>query len=77
MHWSNNLGRLTQGDALAITLNGVQGNTRYKSKKSICLQTVTDDWGIPLGQCILKGSDSLMGKMVDVLYIGLEDLIIL
>ena len=57
--------------------NNLGRNTRYKSKKSICLQTVTDDRGIPLGQCILKGSDSLMGKMVDVLYIGLEDLIIL
>ena len=75
---SNKLGRNTLGDALAISLNRVQGNTRYKSKKSINLQTVTDDQGVPLGQIILKGSDSEMGMMIDVLNkIGLEDLIIL
>ena len=50
---SNKLGRNTLGDALAISLNRVQGNTRYKSKKSINLQTVTDDQGVPLGQIIL------------------------
>ena len=58
--------------------NKLGRNTRYKSKKSINLQTVTDDQGVPLGQIILKGSDSEMGMMIDVLNkIGLEDLIIL
>jgi hypothetical protein len=49
-------------------------NTKYKSKQSINLQTAVDQHGIPLGFGILKGSDSEISNMVNVLeQIDLED----
>ncbi len=49
-------------------------NTKYKSKNSINLQTVTDEFGIPIGFSILSGSASEIGNMVKVLNdIDIED----
>jgi hypothetical protein len=49
-------------------------NTRYKSKKSINLQAITDEFGIPSGFGILKGSASEISNMIDVLNkINIED----
>jgi len=42
-------------------------NVKYKSKNSINLQSVVDDFGISLGISILKGSDSEIGNMINVL----------
>ena len=49
-------------------------NTKYKSKNSINLQTVTDEFGIPIRFSILSGSASEIGNMVKVLNdIDIED----
>lgn len=49
-------------------------NIKYKSKNSINLQAVVDNSGIPIGIDVLKGSDSEVSNMVEVLKrIELQD----
>ena len=49
-------------------------NVKYKSKNSINLQSITDDFGIPLGFSVLKGSDSEIKNMINVLKdVNIED----
>ena len=49
-------------------------NIKYKSKNSINLQSITDDYGISLGFKVLKGSDSEVSNMRTVLEeINIED----
>jgi hypothetical protein len=49
-------------------------NIKYKSKNSINLQSITDNFGIPLGFSVLKGSDSEISNMINVLKeINIED----
>ena len=49
-------------------------NVKYKSKNSINLQTVTYEFGIPVGFGILKGSESEISNMKKILNeIEIED----
>lgn len=42
-------------------------NIKYKSKKCINIQSITDNYGISNGFSILKGSDSEVNKMINVI----------
>lgn len=42
-------------------------NIKYKSKNSINLQSINDNFGIGIGFNILKGSESEVGNMINIL----------